>query len=49
LLARIYEARGDEANALARFKQFLKENPDAANAPKINARVAELEHAGGKP
>jgi tetratricopeptide (TPR) repeat protein len=49
LLARIYEARGNAPDALARYKQFLKESPDAANAPKISARVAELEQAGVKP
>jgi Tfp pilus assembly protein PilF len=49
LLARIYEGRGDASGALTRYREFLKENPDAANAPKISARVAELERAGSKP
>jgi tetratricopeptide (TPR) repeat protein len=49
LLARIYEGRNDGAGALARYKEFLKQNPGAANAPQINARVAELERAGVKP
>jgi tetratricopeptide (TPR) repeat protein len=49
LLARIYEGRQDRPDALARYKEFLKQNPNAANAPQISARVAELESAGVKP
>jgi Tfp pilus assembly protein PilF len=49
LLARVYEARGNAPDALVRYKEFLKENPGAANAPQISARVAEMERAGVKP
>jgi len=49
LLARVYEARGNAPDALVRYKEFLKENPGAANAPQVSARVAEMERAGVKP
>lgn len=50
ILGNVYEARGDKAGALARYRLFLKQAPDSPSAPKIAAHAAllerELENAG---
>jgi tetratricopeptide (TPR) repeat protein len=43
LLANVYEARGKKADALARYRLFLKQAPESSSAVKVAAHVAALE------
>jgi len=43
LLARIYEVQGSPTKAVVRYKQYLKESPNASNADKVRETIAKLE------
>jgi tetratricopeptide (TPR) repeat protein len=49
LLGTVYEARGQKAEALARYRLFLKQAPASSSAAKVSAHVAALERELGKP
>jgi tetratricopeptide (TPR) repeat protein len=43
LLGRIYEVQGAPTKAVVRYKQYLKENPNATNAEQVKQSIAKLE------
>ncbi len=43
LLGRIYEVQGSPTKAVVRYKQYLKENPNATNAEQVKQSIAKLE------
>jgi tetratricopeptide (TPR) repeat protein len=42
-IARVYEAGGDNAKAVAFYRRYLLENPQAKDADMVKAHIAELE------
>lgn len=47
ILGNIYETRGKKAEALARYRLFLKQAQESASAAKVSAHVAALERELG--
>jgi tetratricopeptide (TPR) repeat protein len=43
ILGNVYEARGKKADALARYRLFLKQAPESSSAMKVSAHVTALE------
>ena len=43
LLGRLYEARGAKAEAVARYKMYLKENPNVSNAAQVKEAIEKLQ------
>jgi tetratricopeptide (TPR) repeat protein len=43
ILAQVYEARGDSADAGQRYKDYLKASPQASNAAQVTQKIAQLE------
>ncbi len=48
LLGTVYEARGQKAEAVNRYRLFLKQAPESSSAAKVSAHAAELERELGK-
>jgi Tfp pilus assembly protein PilF len=42
LLAQIYEKRGDKANAVKYYREYLQVYPHAPDAKKVQAKIAKL-------
>ncbi len=42
LLAQIYEKKGDKANAVKYYKEYLQVYPHAPDAKKVQAKIAKL-------
>jgi tetratricopeptide (TPR) repeat protein len=42
LLAQIYEKKGDKANAVKYYKEYLRVYPHAPDAKKVQAKIAKL-------
>ena len=43
ILAQVYEARGNSADAATRYKDYLKASPQAVNASQVEQKIAQLE------
>jgi len=48
-LARLYERKGDPARAAFELEQYLKTNPDAANAAAIREAIKKLRASASQP
>jgi Flp pilus assembly protein TadD len=48
LLGNVYEARGRKAEALVRYRLYLKQAQQSSSAPKVSAHVAALERELGQ-
>jgi tetratricopeptide (TPR) repeat protein len=44
-VAKVYERMGDDRNALARYREYLRRLPTAENAAEVRRRVADLERS----